>query len=115
MREIKSSKTYKDNAKAAAAKPAVFGDDIDLSTYVSSTEAQPYQADPTQLPAQAREQMLGVGVILDDMSQRSGTFIQMDNAPVHSSVRQEGIEVIATSQALEKYDWWQGHYQVATG
>ena len=105
MREIKSSKTYKDKAKAAAAKPAVFGDDIDLSTYVSSTEAQPYQADPTQLPAQAKEQMLGVGVILDDMSQRSGTFIQMDNAPVHSSVRQEGIEVIATSQALEKYDW----------
>ncbi len=105
MREIKSSKTYKDRAKAAAAKPAVFGDDIDLSTYVSSTEEQPYQADPTRLPAQAKEQILGVGVILDDMSQRSGTFIQMDNTPVHSSVRQEGIEVIATSQALEKYDW----------
>ena len=49
MREIKSSKTYKDRAKAAAAKPAVFGDDIDLSTYVSSTEEQPYQADPTRL------------------------------------------------------------------
>jgi len=49
--------------------------------------------------------MLGVGVILDDVSQRSGTFIQMDNAPVHSSVRQEGIEVMPTSQALEKYDW----------
>ena len=105
MREIKSSKTYKDRAKAAAAKPAVFGEDIELSTYVSSAEEQPYQADPSKLPAKAKEQMLEAGVILDDMSQRSGTFIQVDNAPVHFSSRQEGIEVMAMSQALENYDW----------
>jgi len=105
MREIKSDKTYKDRAKAASAKPAALGEDIDLSTYISSTEEQPYRADPSELPAQAKEQMLEAGVILDDTSQRSGTFIQMDNAPVHSSSRQEGIEVMAVSQALEKYDW----------
>jgi len=103
--ETKSSKTYKDKAKAAAAKPAALGEDIDLGIYVSSAEEQPYQADPSKLPAKAKEQMLGAGVILDDPSQRSGTFIQMDNAPVHSSVRQEGVEVMAVSQALEKYDW----------
>jgi len=105
MVDIESSKTYKDKAKAAANKPAAIGEDIDLSTYVSSAEEQPYQVDPSQLPAKAKEQMLGAGVILDDVSQRSGTYIQMDNAPVHSSVRQEGIEVMAVSQALEKYDW----------
>jgi len=105
MREAESAKTYKDRAKAAATKPAALGEDIELSTYVSSAEEQPYQADPSELPAQAKEQMLGAGVILDDTSQRSGTFIQMDNTPVHSSSRQEGIEVMAVSQALEKYDW----------
>jgi Fe-S cluster assembly scaffold protein SufB len=105
MLEIKSSKTYRDKAKAASAKPAALGEDIDLGIYVSSAEEQPYQADPSQLPAKAKEKMLGAGVILDDVSQRSGTFIQMDNAPVHSSVSQEGVEVMATSQALEKYDW----------
>jgi len=105
MREIKSSKTCKDRAKATAAKPAALGEDIDLSTYVSSAEEQPYQADPSKLPAKAKEQMLEAGVILDDMSQRSGTFIQVDNAPVHFSSRQEGIEVMAMSQALENYDW----------
>jgi len=105
MSEVKTSKTYKDRAKAAANKPAALGQDIDLSTYVSSAEEQPYQADPSQLPAKAKEQMLGAGVILDDVSQRSGTYIQMDNTPVHSSVRQEGVEVMAVSQALEKYDW----------
>jgi len=105
MLEIKSSKTYRDKAKAASAKPAALGEDIDLGIYVSSAEEQPYQADPSQLPAKAKEKMLGAGLILDDLSQRSGTFIQMDNAPVHSSVSQEGVEVMATSQALEKYDW----------
>ena len=105
MSKVKSPQTYKDKARAAATKPAALGEDIDLSTYISSAEEQPYQADPSQLPAKAKKQMLEAGVILDDVSQRAGTFIQMDNAPVHSSIRQEGIEVMPTSQALEKYDW----------
>jgi len=95
----------KDKAKAAAAKPAALGEDIDLSTYVDSAEEQPYQDDPSQLPPKTKEQMLEAGVILDDVSRRSGTYIQIDNAPVHSSIRQEGVEVMAVSQALEKYDW----------
>jgi len=49
--------------------------------------------------------MLRAGIVLDDVSQRSGTFVQMDNTPVHNSSQQEGIEIMATSQALEKYDW----------
>ena len=97
--------TRREKAKAAAAKPAAFGEDIDLGVYVSSSEEQPYQSDPSQFSAKAKEQMLGAGVILDDPSQRAGTFIQTDNAPVHSSVREEGVEVMAVSQALEKYDW----------
>ena len=106
MTGTKSSKVNnKDRAKAAATKPAALGEDIDLSTYASSAEEQPYQDDPSQFPAKTKEQMLGAGVILDDVSQRSGTYIQMDNAPVHSSIRQEGVEVMAVSQALEKYDW----------
>jgi len=103
--EVVSSEKHKDKARAAAAKPAAFGEDIDLGAYVSSAEEQPYQTDPSKLPARAKERMLEAGVILDDPSQRAGTFIQMDNAPVHSSVRQEGVEVMSVSQALEKYDW----------
>jgi uncharacterized protein len=103
--EIASSKTNKDKAKAAAAKPAAFGEDIDLSAYASSAEEQPYQADPSKLPAKTKNRMLQTGVILDEPGQRAGTFIQVDNAPVHSSVRQEGLEVMAVSEALKKYDW----------
>jgi len=103
--KVKASGTNRDKAKTAAGKPAALGEDIDLSSYVSSAEELPYQADPSRLPAEAKERMLGAGVMLDDVSQRSGTYIQMDNTPVHSSVREEGVEVMPVSQALEKYDW----------
>ena len=105
MSEVKTARTLRDKAKAAASKPAALGEDVSLSDYVASAEPQPYQTDPSQLPAPAKERMLGAGVMLDDTSQRSGTYIQMDNAPVHSSVREEGVEVMPVSQALEKYDW----------
>ena len=105
MPEMKSSKTHRERAKAASDKAAALGEDIDLDTYAGSAEEHPYQADPSQLPADVKERMLEAGVSLDDVSKRSGTFIQMDNTPVHSSSRQEGIELMPTSQALEKYDW----------
>jgi len=105
MSKINTSKTYKDKAKAAAGKAAALGEDIDLSNYESAGEEHPFQKDPSQLPTKAKEQMLSAGVMLDDASQRSGTYIQMDNTPVHHSISQEGVEVMAVSQALEKYDW----------
>jgi len=61
MREIKSSKTYKDRAKAAATKPASLGEDIDLSIYATSAEEQPYQADPSQIPDKAKSRCWGQG------------------------------------------------------
>ena len=105
MNTEKTSKNVKDKAREAINKPAALGEDIELSDFVSSAEELPYQSDPSELPAPAKEQMLEAGIILDDPSQRSGTFIQMDNTPVHSSAKQEGIEIMAVSQALEKYDW----------
>jgi len=101
----KATDSHKEKAKAAASKAAVFGEDIDLATYASSAEALPYQPDPSQLPARTKQQMLQAGLMLDDASQRSGTFIQMDNAPVHASFNLDGVEVMPVGQALDKYDW----------
>ena len=105
MSEIKSSETLKEKAKAAVNKPASLGEDIDLSAFIGEAEPQSYRADASQLPARAKEQMLGVGVMLDDIRQRAGTYIQTNNTPVHTSATQEGIEVMAVSQAMKKYDW----------
>jgi len=99
------SREVREKAAAAANKPAAIGEDLDLALYESPPEELPYQADLAALPSEDKERMLKAGVSLDDTSQRSGTFVQTDNTPVHASIYQEGVEVMATSQALKKYDW----------
>ncbi len=105
MNKKKASIDYKDKAKTAVNKAAALGEDIDLSKFVNADEKHPYSDDLSSLPQKAKKQMLEAGVMLDDTSQRSGTYIQMDNTPVHSSVSQDGVEVMPVSQAMEKYDW----------
>jgi Fe-S cluster assembly scaffold protein SufB len=98
-------KIRQEKAKAASSKKAVFGDDIDLSRFETRAASTPTQVKPSDIPSKDREKILGTGVMLDDMRQRSGTFVQIDNMPMHSSVQQDGIEVMATSEALSKYSW----------
>jgi len=105
MSEVNPSETLKKKAKAAANKPAAMGEDIDLGAYISEAEPQSYHPDAAELSTQTKKQMLGVGIILGDTHQRTGTCIQTDNTPVHVSATQEGIEVMAVSQAMNKYDW----------
>ncbi len=106
--EIKRANIEK--ARAAENKKAAIGDDLELSDYDSQIAQKPSNTDPATLSAKDKKQMLAAGVILDDLSQRSGTFIQIDNAPIHSSIQQPGIEVMATSQAMAKYDWLKDYW-----
>jgi len=106
MNNKNTSANYKDKARAAVDKAAALGEDIDLSEYPGTDENHTYRDNPSQLPAKAKKHMLDAGVMLDDTSQRSGTYIQMDNMPVHSSVSQDGVEVMPVSQAMEKYGWF---------
>jgi Fe-S cluster assembly scaffold protein SufB len=103
--EVNESATFKEKARAAIDKKAALGEDIDLKEYTGGESEHPYRQDPSQLPRDVKERMLGAGVMLEDTSQRSGTYLQMDNMPVHSSTAQEGLEVMPVSQALQKYDW----------
>ncbi|MFC1962139.1 SufD family Fe-S cluster assembly protein [Chloroflexota bacterium] len=103
-------KSHQEKAKVAFQKSAVFGEDIDLAAYTPSSDEQSYQPDPSRLPPETKADMLGAGIMLDDTSQRSGTFIQMDNTPVHSSTLQEGIEVMPVSQAMQRYDWFADYW-----
>ncbi len=109
MSEIKTSKSLAEKAKAAANKPALAGEDIDLSKFTGGGDKLPYLADPSELPAEDKAKMLEVGVMLDEPSQRSGTYIQSNETPVHFSSHEDGVEVMAVSEALKKYDWVQDY------
>ena len=104
MSEI-APNTRKDLALNAREKRSALGPDIDLEQYTGEVESHDYQNDPSQLPSVDKENMLSAGVMLDDLSQRSGTFVQQDQSPVHFSASQEGLEVMSLSQALQTHSW----------
>ncbi len=105
MRHVKKPDGLEEKVKAAAAKPAAFGEDIDLGQFVHVSEELPYQQELSLLPEETKKQMVQVGVMPESSDQRAGTFIQMDHSVVHSLAKQEGVEVIGIAQALERYDW----------
>ena len=105
MRELKSKKDIEDRAKEASLKQATTGVDIDLDKYVHSADELPYQEDPLNLSADAKERMLASGIVLGEKSERSGTILQMDHSIVHNTVQQDDVEVMSIKQATEKYDW----------
>jgi Fe-S cluster assembly scaffold protein SufB len=110
MHKVTSSNSNKEKAQAAKNKLGLTGSDIDLDHFITPDKELPYQNDLSRLPAEDKEQMLSSGIILDNPESRTGTFLQMDNTPVHYSVKQEGIEVMTTRQALEKYSWLQDYW-----
>jgi Fe-S cluster assembly scaffold protein SufB len=106
MPEKLNNTTNLEKARAAANKNAALGKNIELSSFKNDEVEKPKNIDPSSLPSQDKDKMLATGVMLDDPSQRSGTFIQMGNTPVHYSMKQEGIEVMSVSKAKEMHDWF---------
>ncbi|MBE9505960.1 MAG: SufD family Fe-S cluster assembly protein [Chloroflexi bacterium] len=104
MREVKSEPETS-GAVRLSPSPAAAGDEIDPGAYVSGAQGLPYEDDPTRLPKEMKARMLEAGVVVDNPGDRSGTFIQVDHTAVHSSVVQDGIELLPVRAALEKYDW----------
>ncbi len=100
-----SNTVHKEKARSAIDKPAAAGQDIDLTAFENPPKDLEYQPDLSIIPDAEKQQMVRAGVVLDRQQGRSGTFLQMDNTPVHFSTEQEGIEVIPTSEALDKYEW----------
>lgn len=80
-------------------------DDIDLEAFSYQAEERPYQEDPSRLAAADRARMTEAGIMLGDGSGRSGTFIQMDHSVVHCNVVQDGLEVMSSTEALERHPW----------
>ena len=96
-------------AEGVLEKKAAWGPDIDLRQYASEAGRHEYVENPSQLPIEDKQVMLGSGIILDDLSQRSATFLQKDQSPVHFSSSQEGVEVTSISKALETHDWLESY------
>ncbi len=102
--------TIKEKARMAEEKQAQYGPDLDLSSFKSAGGEHSYQNDLAGIDEKDKLAMAGAGMIFSG-EERIGSFIQMDHSPVHCSVQQEGVEILPTIKALEKYNglpdyWW---------
>jgi len=96
-------------AESAKKKPSAIGPDIDMSSF--STRGKPLTplSRMEELPQDDRERMLNVGVT-PKISERSGTFVQIDDSVVYSGAREEGVQVMGTQEALREYPWLRDYY-----
>jgi uncharacterized protein len=101
----------KEKAEKAKEKKAAIGPDIDLNEFDPAPVQHAYLADEDlcALPEQDRQRLSMSGMDLTK-KERIGTYFQKDTQVVHCQTRQDGIEVIPITKALEKYDWIEEYY-----
>lgn len=102
-------KEIRQRARAAAEKPAPYGSDLDLSTYVDEAPERSYVESLEQLEELGEEELARAGVEKSGRG-RSGSFVQIDGSVVHRKALEKGLEILSTREALEKYDWLWDYY-----
>ncbi|MHA1652829.1 MAG: SufB/SufD family protein [Candidatus Thorarchaeota archaeon] len=100
-----STDDVRERAKRALNRPAKYGNDLDLSEYQFDTvgsKTLSIEEVPEEDKALAEE----VGFDPTEQSV-AGSFMQFDNESFLADVliKQEGLEVLPTPVALQKYDW----------
>ncbi len=78
--------------------------EVNVKNYNSDADDHIYQENLEKVDRADADQFFSVGVDITE-SARAGTFIQKDRSVIHSRSRQEGIEILGISNALEKHSW----------
>ncbi|MDI9644507.1 MAG: SufD family Fe-S cluster assembly protein [Candidatus Verstraetearchaeota archaeon] len=97
-------KKYKLEALQAVTKRAAFGNDIDLSDFVTVPSRE------GELTDEVAKKTLEVGVDLG--AKKTGTYFQLDHSVLLSQIasKVKGVEMMPTDEALDKYDWLKNYY-----
>lgn len=98
-------------ALKAVDKKALYGPDIDISKYTQHIERGKIES-LEALSRQAQEAAIVTGINLKE-EQRAGSYMQIDQSVVYESLSKsyEGqLEMMSTTDALNKYDWMEDYY-----
>ena len=100
-----------EKALKAVDKKALYGPDIDISKYTQHIERGKKEC-LEGLSRQAQEAAIVTGINLKE-EQRAGSYMQIDQSVVYESLSKsyEGrLEIMSTTDALNKYDWMEDYY-----
>ena len=96
--------SLKKRAESAAEKKAAFGEDFELEKYEEGSKVSKPIEDLQSLDEESKKTLLQVGVIPSEEG-RSGSFLVLDNAVSHSTLKDKNVELMSTHKAMEKYEW----------
>lgn len=103
------SKAILDKARLAAQKRALYGDDVDFSTFVDPDVAHGAVKSLGELTDDQRRALEGVGVDTAGTG-RAGTYMQLDHSVVHCNVATGGVEIMSTGDALACHPWLEDYW-----
>ncbi|WP_321417631.1 SufD family Fe-S cluster assembly protein [uncultured Methanomethylovorans sp.] len=97
--------SLKKKAEDALKKSAAYGEDLNLDDYQIASKETEVTENLMSLSADDQKTLLNVGVVPNEEN-RSGTFIMLNNAVSHASVKQDDeVELMSLQDAIKKYDW----------
>lgn len=102
--------SLKKKAEDALKKSAAYGEDLNLDDYQLASKEVEVTEDLLTLSADDQKTLLNVGVVPSEEN-RSGTFIMLNNAVSHASVKQDDeVELMSLQDAIKKYDWVKDYF-----
>jgi hypothetical protein len=92
-------------AEAALKKNASYGEDFDLNEYGLAPEEEEQANDLGELSEEDQRTLLNVGFTPSE-DNRSGSFLMLNNAVTHSSLRDDDVvELMSLRDAMKVHDW----------
>ncbi len=89
-------------AEEAKEKKPLLGPEVDIEKFTEEAETEVESLE--NLPEEYQEDALRAGVVTNEQG-RAGTFFQINQSVLCARTKEAGLEVLSTTQALEKYDW----------
>lgn len=97
-----------EQAERAKAKKAALGEDVDIEKYTTETKNYDALNSLDEFPEEYKQNLLDAG-IEPSGKERAGSFLQRDRSVVFSKAKYKGLELMSTTDAMAKYDWFEDY------
>ncbi|WP_292467347.1 SufD family Fe-S cluster assembly protein [Methanolobus sp.] len=102
---MQADEDMRKRAEAALKKTAEYGEDFDLDEYGLASEEAEQTADLEELSEEDQRTLLNVGFTPSE-DNRAGSFIMLNNAVTHSSLRDKDVvELMSLRDAMKTHEW----------
>ncbi|WP_321428837.1 SufD family Fe-S cluster assembly protein [uncultured Methanolobus sp.] len=102
---MQADEDMRKKAEAALKKNAAYGEDFDLNEYGLASEEEEQADDLEELSEEDQRTLLNVGFTPSE-DNRSGSFLMLNNAVTHSSLRDDNVvELMSLRDAMKVHDW----------